>query len=106
MKKKYPYSPALKLFYLGDQDAIPDDVVFLTHEEMLVISANQSGGNDTSIDAYRKNAYTAEVDPLIAEATIKRAMGLDAEAKKLMASALAKRLEIQQLYPKKTKETA
>jgi len=106
MEKKYPYSPTLKLFYLGDQDAMPDDVIFLTHEEMLANSAHQSGWINPAIDAARKDAYTAEVDPLIAEATIKRAMGLDTEAEKLMASALAKRLEIQQLYPKKTEEPA
>lgn len=104
MEKKYPYSPTLKLFYLGDQDAMPDDVIFLTHEEVLALSANQSGGVDSTIDAARRDAYIAEVDPLMAEAAIKRAMGLEAD--KLIASALSKRLEIQQLYPKKNDKPA
>lgn len=102
MENKYPYSPTLKLFYLGEQDAMPDDVIFLTHEEALALSANQSqsGGVDPAIDAARRDAYIAEVDPLMAEAAIKRAMGLDAEADTLTARAIAARQEIQARYSK------
>lgn len=51
-------------------------------------------------DGLRRAAYTKEVDPLMAEAQIKRAMGLVEQADALMAQAIAAREAIQVRYPK------
>ena len=46
-------------------------------------------------DGLRRAAYAKEVDPLMAEAQIKRLMGREAEATQLEQQALAARTEIQ-----------
>lgn len=89
---------------------VPDDFIWQGERAMEdgqlylpEVSAEESAAR---INAQRQAAYKSEVDPLIAEATIKRALGLEAEADKLIASAVTKRLEIQQLYLKTTEELA
>lgn len=52
------------------------------------------------VDTNRRAAYATDVDPLLAEATIKRAMGLVEQADALMAQAIAAREAIQVRYPK------
>lgn len=54
------------------------------------------------IDALRRAAYSTDVDPLISESTIKRAIGDTAGADALLAQAIAAREAIQNRYPKTT----
>jgi hypothetical protein len=89
---------------------VPEDFIWqgeqATEDGRLFLPDVSARESAALIDSKRQTAYKAEVDPLIAEATIKRALGLEAEADKLIASAVTKRLEIQQLYPKTTEELA
>lgn len=83
---------------------VADDFVWRGHQVdacgRLVLPEVSVEKSDAWVDAQRQAAYRAEVDPLMAEAAIKRAMGLDAEADTLTASAIAARQEIQTRYAK------
>ena len=52
------------------------------------------------VDTNRRAAYATDVDPLLSEATIKRAMGLVEQADALIAQAIAAREAIKIRYPK------
>lgn len=52
-----------------------------------------------AVDAARQALYRKEVDPLINESNIKRAMGENEQADSLMQQAIAKRLDIQSENP-------
>lgn len=54
----------------------------------------------TQVDQVRRAAYNTEVDPLMAEAQIKRAMGEEASADALVEQAIQARAAIQARYPK------
>ena len=95
------YSPTTRQFYLGEQTELPADAYVVTPEQVEeIIRQNAVTPDYTEIDGLRRAAYAEEVDPLVFEATIKRELGDEAEAGRLMQAAIEARNAIQTRYPK------